>query len=71
MATETLISPRALDILRLITPEWTRINDPSMMTIPEMQSLVAYGLIGFTYMGHSLYVKLNPVASQFVPEYFN
>lgn len=69
--TKTLISPRALEILRLITPEWMKLDNRNMQKIPEMKELYFLKLIEYEYYYGECRVRLMPNAVQFVPEYFN
>lgn len=67
-----LISSEALDILRLITPEFMKLNDREMENIPAMIELYQLGLIEYDNDAcGDLYVCLTSLASQFVPQYFN
>lgn len=69
--TDPLISPRALEILRLITPEWMKLDSRNMQKIPEMKELYALGCIEYEYYFREVWVSLADNAVQFVPEYFN
>lgn len=42
MTSDILISPRALEILRLITPEWLTLDSRNMQEIPEMKELSSW-----------------------------
>lgn len=66
-----MISDEAMEILRILTPEWMAVDNHLYLEMPVFRELFCLGLVQSKWMGGKMHINLTSSASQFVPNMFN